>query len=108
MQWYDDLRLRTSGELIQIAIKKVDDDIASWMTYMSRLYSLFPSIMQDGWTPLALACDMGNSKVVKILLDYGADVNQQNDVSETDILYTYYFGKNVYCLYRCHPNLGTL
>ena len=42
--------------------------------------------MQDGWKPLALACDMGNSQVVKILLDYGADVNQQNDVSETETM----------------------
>ena len=41
--------------------------------------------MQDGWTPLALACDKGHSKVVKILLDYSANVNLKNDVSETEI-----------------------
>ena len=39
------------------------------------------SITQDGYTPLITAANSGKCDVVLDLLDSGADVNAQNDVS---------------------------
>ena len=36
---------------------------------------------QDGYTPLHIASEYGYLEVVKILLAYGADVNDKTDVS---------------------------
>ena len=41
--------------------------------------------------PLCLASSFGNSNVVKVLLEHGAHVNQQNDVS----IYYYYIMSSV-------------
>ena len=38
-------------------------------------------LQSGGYTPLCLASSCGNSNVVKALLEHGAHVNQQNDVS---------------------------
>ena len=38
-------------------------------------------LLQDGRTPLYMACEKGNETVVKLLLDGGSDVNKATDVS---------------------------
>ena len=38
-------------------------------------------LQAEGYTPLCLASSHGNSNVVKVLLEHGAHVNQQNDAS---------------------------
>ena len=36
--------------------------------------------MQNGWTPLIRASNEGNLKLVKVILDLGADLNGQTKV----------------------------
>ena len=67
---------------------------------LQAIYIFHAPSMQDGWTPLALACDMGNSKIVKTLLDYGANVNQQNNVSKTEILCIYILSMKTLTVWR--------
>ena len=38
-------------------------------------------LLQDGSTPLYIACQNGHETVVKLLLDGGSDVNKARDVS---------------------------
>ena len=38
-------------------------------------------LLQDGSTPLYVACHNGHEAVVKLLLDGGSDVNKAMDVS---------------------------
>ena len=38
-------------------------------------------LLQDGTTPLYVACQNGHETVVKLLLDGGSDVNKATDVS---------------------------
>ena len=49
---------------------------------MSQTMRLSHPSIQEGYTALAWACHHSHSNVVKILLHYGANVNQQNDVSK--------------------------
>ena len=71
------------------------------------------SITQDGWTPLITAAAYGKCDVVLDLLDSGADVNAQSNVSEpfpadipgyvhVHVLYMYMYctcTMYMYCIY---------
>jgi ankyrin repeat protein len=39
--------------------------------------------VQDGWTPLHCACEIKHLEGIRCLLEHGADVNAQNNVSTT-------------------------
>ena len=41
--------------------------------------------IQDGTTPLFMACQDGHETVVKLLLDGGSDVNKATDVSKSHV-----------------------
>jgi ankyrin repeat protein len=45
---------------------------------------VFSKLMQDedGDTPLIIACRWGHVETARVLLDHGANVDQQNNVSE--------------------------
>ena len=50
---------------------------------LSCMYAcLFFDCIQGGWTALHVACMNGHDKVVKILLQAGADLNIQDKVSD--------------------------
>ena len=49
------------------------------MCTLITIASLF-SLMQDGFTPLYVASQNGNKGVVELLLEKGANVDQQNKV----------------------------
>lgn len=38
------------------------------------------SILQDGWSPLAVASEMDHHEIVKLVCDHHADVNSQDKV----------------------------
>ena len=63
-------------------------------------------VYQDGWTALMIASEKGHKEVVKLLLDHGANINMQNKVSVTDMIYM----RDVYvmyvyvCVYDCMIN----
>jgi ankyrin repeat protein len=38
----------------------------------------------DGFTPLHLACEIGNTEIIKLLLEHGADVGQESSSSHHD------------------------
>ena len=61
--------------------------------------------MQDGQTALFQACETGHSNVVKVLLHYGANVNQLNDVSKADskLVYLSDYGRKP--IYLMHNNI---
>ena len=68
------------------------------------------SITQDGWTPLITAAAYGKCDVVLDLLDSGADVNAQSNVSEpfpadipgyVHVLYMYMYNVHVLYIYMC-------
>ena len=40
-------------------------------------------LLQDGTTPLIMACHNGHETVVKLLLDGGSDANKATDVSKS-------------------------
>ena len=42
--------------------------------------------IKDGWTALMLASDKGHLKVVKLLLEKGANANAQNNNGETALM----------------------
>ena len=52
------------------------------MCTLITIASLF-SLMQDGTTPLYMASQNGHEGAVKLLLDKGANVNQQDKVYST-------------------------
>ena len=41
------------------------------------------SILQDGWSPLMIASENGYHEIVKVLIEQGANINSQNEVSMT-------------------------
>ena len=63
-------------------------------------------VYQYGYTALIWASDYGYKEVVKLLLDHGADINMQDEVSVTDMIYM----RDVYvmyvyvCVYDCMIN----
>ena len=63
-------------------------------------------VYQDGYTALIWASYNGHKEVVKLLLDHEADINMQDEVSVTDMIYM----RDVYvmyvyvCVYDCMIN----
>ena len=56
------------------------------MTSLSKSLTCSPSLpVQEGSTALYRACFSGDSEAVQALLEGGANVNQQNDVSILDL-----------------------
>ena len=47
----------------------------------SPLFAMSFFFQKNQWTALMLATRQGNLRIVKALLDHGADPNAQNDVS---------------------------
>ena len=54
-------------------------------------------LLQDGNTPLYIACQIGHETVVKLLLDGGSDVNKARDVSNISWL----LGKSECKCHKC-------
>ena len=50
---------------------------------VSGMSIIIHSSLQYGWSPLMEACENGHEEIVKILLEEGADVNDQDNVSGT-------------------------
>ena len=65
------LTLTLSPHLIQCHI----------ISYHVMSYSV---LHQYGWTALIIAANGGHTEIVTLLLDRGADINQENDVSYCD------------------------
>ena len=57
-------------------------------------------LLQDGCTPLLLACMNGHETVVKLLLHGGSDVNKVDDVSKI----SWYSGKSECKCPKCAYN----
>ena len=49
---------------------------------MKCCYYIDMLLLQDGWTALHLACRLGHTKVVEILLMNNADISATNKVSD--------------------------
>ena len=47
------------------------------------------SIMVGGFTPLHIACQVGEKAIVELLLRAGADVNAKNKMDETPIYFSF-------------------
>jgi len=52
----------------------------------------------DKWTPLHYAAEYGYVDVVKVLLEYGADVDMKNETSQTPAHLCAVFG-NIVCFH---------
>ena len=50
----------------------------------------------DGDTPLLNACQHGNENIIKCLVEYGADVNKENDSHASPLPIAYYNGYDWY------------
>ena len=40
-------------------------------------------ILQNGWSPLMTASQQGHHEIVQVLIEQGANINSQNEVSMT-------------------------
>ena len=54
--------------------------------FVTRRYIKAPNSVQEGSTPLFQACFAGNCEEVRLLLEGGANVNEQNSVSSINHL----------------------
>ena len=55
---------------------------------MARVHSGIPFFyLQNGLTILYIACSYNHLEIVKMLLEYGAQVNKANNVSDFNLLY---------------------
>ena len=41
------------------------------------------SMLQNGWSPLMTASERGHHEIAKVLIEQGANINSQNEVSMT-------------------------
>ena len=47
-------------------------------------------VPQSGATPLWIACSIGNTAIVALLIDHGANVNRPIAVSQLEVVYVLY------------------
>lgn len=67
-------------------------------------------VWEGGWSPLIMFCANGDTDTVKLLLDFGADVNQKTDMCRTSMYFAAKYGNEdivkLLLINGADPNIG--
>ena len=63
--------------------------LPSFLPSFLLIYFSVYYFLQDGWTPLHIACYYGHESIVRVLLQNGADPNLQNQVTSRKMVMIY-------------------